>query len=59
MATLKPALNYDKLPLMIFVNKGIEVNTQSITLEIIADELGPEVAKVATFLVSASSKKPP
>lgn len=37
---------------MIFVNKGIETSTQCMTLEIIADELGPEVAKVATFLVS-------
>lgn len=57
LAALKPILNYDKLPLMIFVNKGIEMSTQSMTLEIIADELGPEVAKVATFLVSTSSDK--
>ena len=52
LAGLKPALNYDRLPLMIFVNKGIEASTQCMTLEIIADELGPEAAKAATFLVS-------
>ena len=43
---------------MIFVNKGIEISTQCMTLEIIMDELGPEVAKAATFLVSISSEKP-
>lgn len=56
LTALKPVLNYDDLPLMIFVNKGIESSTQCMTLEIIADELGPEVAKVTTFLVSTSSK---
>jgi glycerol-3-phosphate dehydrogenase len=55
LAALKPALNFDNLPLLIFVNKGIEASTQCMTLEIIADELGPEVAKAATFLVSKSA----
>jgi hypothetical protein len=45
-------LDAENLPLLIFVNKGIERGTNALTLEIIADELGPEVAKVATFLVS-------
>ncbi len=40
-----------RLPLIIFVNKGIEVGTRALTLEIIADTCGAEVAKVATFLV--------
>jgi glycerol-3-phosphate dehydrogenase len=44
-------VNNDKLPLLIFVNKGIEQDTQALTLEIIADTCGPEVARVATFLV--------
>jgi hypothetical protein len=37
--------------MMIFVNKGIEVGTNALTLEIIADTCGPEIAKVATFIV--------
>ena len=43
-----------KLPLLIFVNKGIEISTQALTLEIIADTCGAKVAKVATFIVSAT-----
>ena len=57
LAALKPVLNLGKLPLLIFVNKGIEASTQCMTLEIIADELGPEVARVATFLVSRFSEE--
>ena len=37
---------------MIFVNKGIEIGTQALTLEIIADACGKEIAKAATFIVS-------
>jgi hypothetical protein len=58
LAALKPVLNFDRLPLLIFVNKGIESSTQCMTLEIIADELGSEVAKAATFLVGKSSEVP-
>lgn len=58
LAALKPVLNFDRLPLLIFVNKGIEATTQCMTLEIIADELGPKVARAATFLVSKSSEEP-
>ena len=49
---LKPTLDYDNLPLFIFVNKGIEMGSHALTLDIIADTCGPEVAKIATFIVS-------
>lgn len=39
------------MPLLIFVNKGIEVGTHALTLEIIADTCGADVAKAATFIV--------
>jgi hypothetical protein len=42
----------EELPLLIFVNKGIETETQALTLEIVADTCGSKVAKVATFIVS-------
>jgi hypothetical protein len=42
------------LPLLIFVNKGIELGSHALTLEIIVDICGPEVAKVSTFLVGSS-----
>ena len=45
-------LDPNNLPLMIFVNKGIETESKALTLEIIVDECGPEIAKVATFIVS-------
>ena len=40
------------MPLLIFVNKGIEIGTQALTLEIIADTCGPDIAKAAAFIVS-------
>lgn len=52
LTALKPTLDESKLPLLIFVNKGVEIKTRALTLEIIADTCGPEVAKVATFIVS-------
>ncbi|KAI0814811.1 NAD-dependent glycerol-3-phosphate dehydrogenase [Irpex lacteus] len=54
LTSLKPTLNLEKLPLMIFVNKGIEIGTQALTLDIIADTCGPEVAKVSTFISGPS-----
>ncbi|KAJ7293096.1 glycerol-3-phosphate dehydrogenase [Mycena rebaudengoi] len=39
-----------QLPLLIFVNKGIEIGTDALTLEIIADTCGSDVAKAATFI---------
>lgn len=47
-------LDENGLPLIIFVNKGIEINTRALTLEIIADTCGPVIARVATFIVSSS-----
>lgn len=54
LAALRPSLEEtgDKLPLLIFVNKGIEISTRALTLEIIADTCGSDIAKVATFIVS-------
>jgi glycerol-3-phosphate dehydrogenase len=39
---------------MIFVNKGIEISTHALTLEIIADTLGADAAKAATFISGPS-----
>lgn len=52
LAKLRPTLDDQNLPLFIFVNKGIEIGTQALTLEIIADTCGPEIARAATFIVS-------
>ncbi|KAF8531912.1 6-phosphogluconate dehydrogenase [Gautieria morchelliformis] len=41
-------------PLYIFVNKGIESQTNALTLEIVADTLGKDVACVASFLSGPS-----
>ncbi|KAJ7751249.1 glycerol-3-phosphate dehydrogenase [Mycena maculata] len=46
-----------KLPLLIFVNKGIEIGTDALTLEIIADTCGAGVAKAATFISGPSFAK--
>ena len=52
LGVLRPKLDMDNMPLMIFVNKGIEIGSHALTLEIIADTCGPEIAKAATFIVS-------
>ncbi|KAH9944171.1 NAD-dependent glycerol-3-phosphate dehydrogenase [Epithele typhae] len=57
LTALKPTLEGRKLPLLIFVNKGIEIKTRALTLEIIADTCGPEIAKVATFISGPSFAK--
>ncbi|GJE99652.1 NAD(P)-dependent glycerol-3-phosphate dehydrogenase [Phanerochaete sordida] len=57
LTALKPTLDMDNLPLLIFVNKGIEIGTHALTLDIILDTCGPEVAKVATFLSGPSFAK--
>lgn len=49
---LRPRLDENKLPLLIFVNKGIEMGTNALTLEIIADTCGEHIARAATFIVS-------
>ncbi|OSC99447.1 NAD-dependent glycerol-3-phosphate dehydrogenase [Trametes coccinea BRFM310] len=57
LTALKPTLDEAKLPLLIFVNKGIEISTRALTLEIIADTCGPDIAKVATFISGPSFAK--
>jgi len=57
LTDLKPALRMQKLPLLIFVNKGVEIGSRALTLEIVADTCGPEVAKVATFISGPSFAK--
>jgi hypothetical protein len=52
---LHTRLDIENMPLLIFVNKGIEVGTHALTLEIIADTCGPDVAKAATFIVCHSA----
>ncbi|KAH7106700.1 NAD-dependent glycerol-3-phosphate dehydrogenase [Auriculariales sp. MPI-PUGE-AT-0066] len=57
LTELRPRLDENNLPLLIFVNKGIERGTNALTLEIIADTCGPAVAKVATFISGPSFAK--
>ncbi|KAF7290502.1 Glycerol-3-phosphate dehydrogenase [NAD(+)] [Mycena kentingensis (nom. inval.)] len=58
LKTLKQSLgDKTKLPLLIFVNKGIEIGSDALTLEIIADSLGADVAKAATFISGPSFAK--
>lgn len=57
LTSLKPKLDMSRLPLLIFVNKGIETGTHALTLEIIADTCGPEVARIATFISGPSFAK--
>lgn len=52
MTAVYPRLDDGKLPLIIFVNKGIESGTHALSLEIIADTCGREFAKASTFIVS-------
>lgn len=56
---MRPRLDDNALPLLIFVNKGIEIDTQALTLEIIADTCGPDIAKVSTFIVSCRNFSSP
>ena len=55
LTKLRPMLDLANLPLLIFVNKGIEISTHALTLEIIVDACGPDIARVATFIVSTLS----
>ncbi|TFK36907.1 glycerol-3-phosphate dehydrogenase [Crucibulum laeve] len=57
LRTLRPQLDTNHLPLLIFVNKGIEIGTHALTLEIIADTCGAEIAKAATFISGPSFAK--
>ncbi|CAL1695194.1 unnamed protein product [Somion occarium] len=57
LTELRPKLNDDDLPLMIFVNKGVELGTGALTLDIIADTCGPKIAKASTFISGPSFAK--
>lgn len=57
LTQLRPRLDEKKLPLLIFVNKGIEIATNALTLEIIADTCGKDIARVATFISGPSFAK--
>ncbi|KAH9960759.1 NAD-dependent glycerol-3-phosphate dehydrogenase [Lactifluus volemus] len=54
LTKLQSRLDGANLPLLIFVNKGIETGTNALTLEIIADTCGKDVARVSTFLSGPS-----
>ncbi|KIY63024.1 glycerol-3-phosphate dehydrogenase [Cylindrobasidium torrendii FP15055 ss-10] len=54
---LRPSLDIKSFPLLVFVNKGIEIKTNALTLEIIADTCGPDFAKAATFVSGPSFAK--
>lgn len=41
------------LPLLVFVNKGIETGTNQLPLEVIAEVCGEDIAHVSSFLVSS------
>ena len=58
LTKLRPSLDEEKLPLLIFVNKGIEVGTNALTLDIIAETCGKEAARAATFIVRFKEKFP-
>ncbi|KAJ4472683.1 6-phosphogluconate dehydrogenase [Lentinula lateritia] len=57
LTKLQSYLDRKKHPLLIFVNKGIEIGTHALTLEIIADTCGTEIAKAATFISGPSFAK--
>lgn len=52
LTSINPLLNQSRLPLLAFVNKGIEAGTRALTLEIIADTCGNDAARNASFIVS-------
>ncbi|KAJ8522028.1 hypothetical protein ONZ45_g1395 [Pleurotus djamor] len=57
LKVLHGRLGKEKLPLLIFVNKGIEMGTNALTLEIIADTCGQDIARAATFISGPSFAK--
>ncbi|KAL0951468.1 hypothetical protein HGRIS_008156 [Hohenbuehelia grisea] len=57
LTLLHPKLDETKLPLLIFVNKGVEIGTHALTLEIIADTCGGAIARAATFISGPSFAK--
>ncbi|KAG8979175.1 hypothetical protein FRB90_008211, partial [Tulasnella sp. 427] len=57
LENISPLLDQDNLPLLAFVNKGIEAKTKALTLEIISDTLGPKAARQSTFISGPSFAK--
>jgi len=57
LTSVKPLLDESRLPLLAFVNKGIEAKTKALTLEIIKDTLGNTAARHATFISGPSFAK--
>ncbi|KAF7339262.1 Glycerol-3-phosphate dehydrogenase [NAD(+)] [Mycena sanguinolenta] len=57
LTILNRSLPKKNFPLLIFVNKGIEIGTDALTLEIIVDTCGAEVARAATFISGPSFAK--
>ncbi|KAH8835844.1 6-phosphogluconate dehydrogenase [Flagelloscypha sp. PMI_526] len=57
LSKLHPHIDANCHPLLVFVNKGIEIGTNALTLEIIADTCGPAMAKAATFISGPSFAK--
>ena len=51
LVELNKRIHNNKHPLIIFVNKGVEIGTDALTLEIIADTCGSELARAAAFIV--------
>lgn len=45
--------------MLIFVNKGIEIGSNKLPLEVIQETCGAEAARVSTFLVSNRSETSP
>jgi len=58
LESIRGSLDPKNLPLLIFVNKGIESETGALTLEIILDTCGREIATQATFLVCMRCRSP-
>ncbi|KAG9003775.1 hypothetical protein FRB94_002880 [Tulasnella sp. JGI-2019a] len=57
LTSINPLLDHSRLPLLAFVNKGIETGTRALTLEIIADTCGNEAARNASFISGPSFAK--
>ncbi|EJT99954.1 NAD-dependent glycerol-3-phosphate dehydrogenase [Dacryopinax primogenitus] len=57
LGKVRDRLNHEEPPLFIFVNKGIEVESEALPLEIIADTCGVDIARVSTFVSGPSFAK--
>ncbi|KAG8859582.1 hypothetical protein FRB96_004466 [Tulasnella sp. 330] len=57
LTNINPFLDHSSLPLLAFVNKGIEAGTRALTLEIIADTCGNQAARTSSFISGPSFAK--